>query len=242
MTSAGAARSRARMSEQQRAGRHAGMCDEPADPRRRCVHAGDRPRPLGAGQRGQPHGHRPRLAAGGAQAEADDRLVAATADPVDEAEPRRHLAQRGLAAVDQLAEDVVDGVEVGPHRLQRTLDPHLRRRHPEVEVDVGVDAEQQVLEDDRPPAPGRLEGDPPAVGHRPSGPPGVERLVVAAGESGDEPLHPRRVREPAHVGALANGVGDGEVHRREVADPVAVRRTAGDERARAARSSPRTSP
>ena len=69
---------------------------------------------LVAAERRQPLGHRPRLAA-----RRDTRLkriiVSSPLPPMRSTrpDPRRHLAERALAAVDELTEDVVDGVEVG---------------------------------------------------------------------------------------------------------------------------------
>ena len=165
MTSAGSARSRTRTASSNVLAGMPGCSTARATPTVGGVDAGDRSLALAARQRAQPHGDRPRLATGRDEAEADQRLVAAATDPVGEVQPRRHRAERRLAAIDELAEDVVDGVEVDPHGLDRAASAELGRRDAEVEVDVRVHPEQEVLEDDRPPA-ARRPGTPPATTRR----------------------------------------------------------------------------
>ena len=119
---------------------------------------------------------------------------------------------------------------------QRPAGGELAGGDAEVEVDVGVHPEQEVLQDHGSPAPGRGEGGAPGVRARPIGAPGVVGGEVAAGEAGDEALHPNRVLEATLGGPPAHGGGHGEVHRREVADAIVL----GDARVRRSPSAHRS--
>ena len=87
--------------EQQRARRQPRMLHGVADLRGRAIDGVDRGEPLGAAQSVELFGHPPCLLAGGHQAEADDRFIVTPPDAVDEVEPRRHLVEGALAAVDR---------------------------------------------------------------------------------------------------------------------------------------------
>ena len=107
--------------------------------------------------------------------------------------------------------------------------PGLGGRDAEVEVDVGVHAQQQVLQDDRPPSPGSSERHPPRLRAWLPVVPGAFGGEVASGETGDEPLHAVPIGEATLVGALAHHVGDGQVHGGEVAGAVLGGGTAPDD-------------
>jgi hypothetical protein len=122
------------------------------------------------GQRRQRLGHVPGEVARRAEAEVGDLVVALVADhPGDEADERRHLRQLGHHGVDQAAEQGVDAQEVAAQRRQLVARAGARCGDAEVEVDVGVHAQQQVLEDDRLRALRGGEGDLPAGAARLAG-------------------------------------------------------------------------
>ena len=174
----------------------------------------------GAVERGQADGDRPGVGAGPPEAEVDQRLVVAGGDAVAPVEPRRHLTQRTLATVDEVGEDVVDGVEVGADGVDRAGTPDRGGGDAEVEVDVGVDAEEEVLEDHRPPARRRVQGRPPRRRQRLPPPPRRLGVEVAGREEGGEALHALAVLEHAGLAAGPDRAGDGQVHRGEVAGAI----------------------
>jgi hypothetical protein len=101
--------------------------------------------------------------------------------------------------------------------------------HAEIEVDVRVHPQQEVLEDHRPPPRSGLEGQPPRAVDCTAVRPPFEVAEVAAGEGDDEVLHPLGVLERARSCAFGDGAGDRHVHRREVADAIAVPRAPADD-------------
>ena len=110
------------------------------------------------------------------------------------------------------------------------------RDHPEVEVDVRVDTEEQILQDQLPAGPGALEREPPGPAEGTAGPKGVIGREVAVREERVEAAHARVVVELAALDRCLHSERDLAIERGEVPDLVAASRRIGDDRGETCRA------
>src|SRR5207245_2451691 len=101
-------------------------------------------RPDGPRQVRQHQGVVPGVVAGGVEAEVEHLRLVAAADLVQQADERREAADRRFRGRQQLAEELVDLVEVAVERGDGLARADLGGGEPQVEVDVGVGRDQQV--------------------------------------------------------------------------------------------------
>jgi hypothetical protein len=128
----------------------AGLQDPPREVGDPSVACPDRSRPIVPSERGQLHREAPCLGPGNLDAEANDLVIVSTADPIEQPDPRRDLGDVVLDTGDERGDDLVDPVEV-PAQTGQGL-AGRGRGDPEIQIDVGIDPHEQVLQDDRPEA------------------------------------------------------------------------------------------
>ena len=196
MTSAGVAR----LHELGRATGRSSLAAPGERPARRRVRPPRRLRPLPPRnvrtERRQTGGDRPRLAAGGNEAEADDRLVTAATDPWrDPATGTR--TERALDWSTSDPEHVVDGVEVGADGIERTRAAWSAAVTPRSRLMCAFIPSRRCWRITGRHRPSGLEGQPPRAVDGTAVRPAVEVAEVAAGEGDDEVLHPLGVPERA---------------------------------------------
>jgi len=121
--------------------------------------------------------------------------------------------------VDVLVVGAAGGQEPGVAELG--LGDDRQQRLGQVEVDVGVHAEQDVAQRRQVVAVAGAEGDRPRLGRAPASPGVVDRVQVEAGEGDVPALDPRRVPEPAPGQLVGHRPGGAQVGGEEEAGRVA---------------------
>ena len=187
----------------------------------------DGPGPVIAGERRQLGGEAPRLGAGHLDAEPHELFVVPAAEAVEQADPGRDRREVFLDTSEQRSQDLVHPIEVPAQVGQQRPRRGLGGGDAEVEVDVGIDLHEEVLEDDRPRLAGGLESDLPRLGRRAPGLEEPQRGQVAVGEGDVEALDPLAVVEEAAGDAFGHLGGDLAVDRREVTKLGCVLRAPG---------------
>jgi hypothetical protein len=119
-------------------------------------------------------------------------------------------------------EHFVDLVKVVLEPCQRVARTHLRRRDPEVEIDVRVHSEQEMLHDHDAAARPRGERGAPRVGWRETAAVQVEGVQIAVGEHDIQSLHSRPVLEPAGGDSVFDGGRHGAIQYREEPEAIAL--------------------
>jgi len=154
------------------------------------------------------------------EAEVADHFVGASPQPIEHARPRRDRRKARLHVLDHRTEDSVDVIEIGPTVREIASRGPLDGGDAEVEIDVRVDAEQEVLENQWSPALGR----PERVGLRARrtrlGAPRPHRIKVAPGEGNVQPRHPGVVLKRASLDGRVDPRGDVPVEGRKVSEPT----------------------
>ena len=162
-------------------------------------------------------------------AEINDGIIGGWVDPIEELDRGRHLIDLIDHLIDQAREDRVDLVEVVSQRRQLVPGADRRGGDAEVEIDMRVHAHEQLLEDQRPPAHGRVEGHAPAPTRRPAEAELRQRRQVTICEGDIEPLHARPVVEAARRDAFLHPDRHPTIERREVSQAAPVPDVTGDE-------------
>lgn len=174
----------------------------------------DRP-PRGVGHYdGQPPG----LLTSFSHGDQGEGLVEPTEDGIDIVHARRiPVGEHFLLDVDEVRENGIDPLVVGVFLGSIRVDPDVPNGEGEVVIDVGIDAEEGVLNDKTVTPEGPSEGDPPGVRY-------VSELAAFVGQEGpsvvvgkgDEiALHPLSIVESTGLQAVADLSGHSNVNREE---------------------------
>jgi hypothetical protein len=131
------------------------------------------------------------------EAEIKNHFIRFASDPVEQTQPWRYGIDLLLDFVEQLSEKRIDFAKIPFQRRQLLTWTDLSGGGAEVEIDVCVDAQKQMLQDQKPPARGRLKGNLPRFAHRLTQAKTLHRLNVAIGKNDIEPLHARAVIKTA---------------------------------------------
>lgn len=112
--------------------------------------------------------HIPCLPAGKVNAEIDDRLIGSSGDPIQEPEHGPDFCQFLFDRIDKRSQDLVDPVEIFIEAFNGVSGSSLSSGDSEIQIDMGIDAEQQVLNDNCRPIVRRIERYSPRLGGLPA--------------------------------------------------------------------------